>query len=60
MRKISETKTVYYVIVEKMEVPIDTTDEEIDNILMSKAILSDVSTEGKDYMWSYNDDLLYD
>jgi hypothetical protein len=55
-----KTKKVYYAIVEVMAVPIDATDADIDNILMDKATNNGTLTEGKDYMWSYNDDLLYD
>lgn len=54
------TKTVYYAIVEKMEVPINATDKDIDDILVRKATNNGTLDEGKDYMWSYDDDLLYD
>ena len=54
------TKTIYYAIVEKMEVPVDATDKDIDDILMVLATNNGTLDEGKDYMWSHNDDLLYD
>lgn len=53
-------KKVYYAIVEYMEVPDDATDAQIDEILIIKATENGTLDEGKDYMWSYNDDLLYD
>lgn len=53
-------KRVYYAIVEVMEVPDDFTDAQIDELLMIKATKNGTLDEGKDYMWSYNDDLLYD
>jgi hypothetical protein len=53
-------KKVYYAIVEVMEVPDDATDKDIDDILMIKATKNGALDEGKDYMWSHNDDLLYD
>ena len=53
-------KKVYYAIVEVMEVPDDFTDAQIDELLMIKATKNGTLDEGKDYMWSYNDDLLYD
>lgn len=53
-------KKVYYAIVEVMEVSDDATDQDIDNILMVKATENGTLDEGKDYMWSYNNDLLYD
>ena len=51
-------KKVYYAIVEVMEVPDETTDEEIDDILMHIATQNGTLDEGKDYMWSYDDNLL--
>lgn len=51
-------KTIYYAIIEKMEVPIDFTDKQIDAILMIKATNNGSLDEGKDYIWSYKDDLL--
>ena len=53
-------KKIWYAIVETMEVPDNATDEEIDDILMRLATDNGTLEEGKDYMWSYNDDLLYD
>ena len=52
-------KTVYYAIIEKMEVPESLTDDEIDDILMVKATNNGTLDDGKDYIWSY-DDLLKD
>ena len=52
-------KTVYYAIIEKMEVPASLTENEIDDILMVKATNNGTLEEGKDYIWSY-DDLLKD
>ena len=54
-----KTKTLYYAIVEKMEVPIDATNDLIDDILMRKVTNNGTLDEGKDYIWSYKDDLLY-
>ena len=51
-------KKVYYAIVEVMEVPDETTDEEVDDILMHIATQNGTLDEGKDYMWSYDDNLL--
>lgn len=51
-------KKVYYAIVEVMEVPDETTDEEVDDILMHIATQNGTLEEGKDYMWSYDDNLL--
>ena len=51
-------KKVYYAIVEVMEVPAETTDEEVDDILMHIATQNGTLDEGKDYMWSYDDNLL--
>ena len=56
--KEKQTKTIYYAIVEKMEVPIDATDEYIDNILVRKATNNGTLDEGKDYVWSDRDNLL--
>lgn len=52
-------KKVYYAIIECMEVPDDATDEQIDDILMILATDNGTLDEGKDYMWSYEDNLLY-
>ena len=52
-------KTVYYAIIEKMEVPESLTEDEIDDILMVKATNNGTLDAGKDYIWSY-DDLLKD
>ena len=51
-------KKIWYAIVETMEVPDDTTDEEIDDILMHIATKDGTLDEGKDYMWSDRDNLL--
>lgn len=51
-------KKVYYAIVEVMEVPDEATDEEVDDILMHIATQNGTLDEGKDYMWSYDDNLL--
>ena len=51
-------KKVYYAIVEVMEVPDETTDAEVDDILMHIATQNGTLDEGKDYMWSYDDNLL--
>ena len=51
-------KKVYYAIVEVMEVPDETTDEEVDDILMHIATQNGTLDEGKDYMWTYDDNLL--
>lgn len=51
-------KKVYYAIVEVMEVPDETPDEEVDDILMHIATQNGTLDEGKDYMWSYDDNLL--
>ena len=52
-------KKIWYAIVETMEVPDDATDEEIDDILMTLATENGTLDEGKDYMWSDKDNLLY-
>jgi hypothetical protein len=59
--KIKEIKRkkVYYAVVEEMEVLANMTDDQIDNILMHMATKNGTLDEGKDYMWSYKDDLLY-
>lgn len=46
-------KKIYYCIVENIEVEEDLTDEEIDCLI---AEMSDA----KDYVWSYEDNLLYE
>lgn len=56
--KAKQTKTIYYAIVEKMEVPIDATDDDIDDILVRKATNNGTLAEGKDYIWSDKDILL--
>ena len=53
-------KKIWYAIVETIEVPDEATDEEIDDILVALATKNGTLDEGRDYMWSYNDDLLYD
>ena len=58
--KKKHTKTVYYAIVEKMEVPIDATDDDIEDILVRKATNNGTLNYGKDYMWSYTDNLLHE
>lgn len=49
-----QTKTIYYAIIEKMEVPANATDDEIDDILVRLATNNGTLEEGKDYMWSEN------
>lgn len=44
-------KTIYYAIVQKMEVPDNMTDEEIDQKIFEMS-------PGSDYMWSEKDNLL--
>jgi hypothetical protein len=56
--KAKQTKTIYYAIVEKMEVPIYATDDDIDDILVRKATNNGTLVEGKDYIWSEKDILL--
>ena len=47
----NKTKTIYYAFVQKMEVPENLTDEEIDDLIFKKI------TPGADYMWSDKPDL---
>ena len=47
----NNTKTIYYAFVQKMEVPENLTDEEIDDLIFKKI------TPGADYMWSDKSDL---
>ena len=60
LKEREKMKKIWYVIVETMEVPDDATDQDIDDILMVLATNNGTLDEGKDYMWSHNDDLLYD
>ena len=53
-------KKIWYAIVETIEVPDNTTDEEIDNIIAGIATQNGTLKEGKDYMWSDKDNLLYE
>lgn len=53
-------KKIWYAIVETMEVPDDMTDEQIDELLMIKATENGTLDEGKDYMWSDRDNLLFE
>lgn len=53
-------KKIWYAIVETIEVPDNTTDEEIDNIIADIATQNGTLEEGKDYMWSDKDNLLYE
>ena len=53
-------KKVWYAIVETIEVSDDATDEEIDDIIAGIATQNGTLEEGKDYMWSDKDNLLYD
>lgn len=53
-------KKIWYAIVETIEVPDNTTDEEIDNIIAGIATQNGTLEEGKDYMWSDKDNLLYE
>lgn len=57
--KAKKTKTIYYAIINKIEVPANFTDEQIDNILMIKATKNGTLEEGRDYIWSDKDDLLF-
>lgn len=53
-------KKIWYAVVETIEVPDNTTDEEIDNIIAGIATQNGTLEEGKDYMWSDKDNLLYE
>ena len=53
-------KKIWYAIVETIEVPDNTTNEEIDNIIAGIATQNGTLEEGKDYMWSDKDNLLYE
>ncbi|MBQ5802763.1 MAG: hypothetical protein IIW25_00855, partial [Bacteroidales bacterium] len=53
-------KKIWYAIVETIEVPDNATDEEIDNIIAGIATQNGTLEEGKDYMWSDKDNLLYE
>lgn len=46
-------KKIYYTIVEEVEVDESLSNEEIDGIIAEKA-------NGKDYMWSEDDNLLFE
>jgi hypothetical protein len=48
---VRNTKTIYYAIVQKLEVPVDATEKEIDDIVCQQL------TEPADYMWSDEPDL---
>ena len=53
-------KKIWYAIVETIEVPDEATDDEIDNIIVAIATENGTLSEGKDYMWSDKDNLLYE
>lgn len=53
-------KKIWYAIVETIEVPDNATDEEIDDIIAGIATQNGTLTEGKDYMWSDKDNLLFE
>lgn len=53
-------KRIWYAIVETIEVPDDATDDEIDDIIVRIATENGALDEGRDYMWSDKDNLLYD
>ena len=50
-KKNNKTKTIYYALVQKMEVPENLTDKEIDDFVFKKI------AHGTDYMWSDKPDL---
>lgn len=53
-------KKIWYAIVETIEVPDNATDEEIDDIIAGIATQNGTLTEGRDYMWSDKDNLLFE
>lgn len=53
-------KKIWYAIVQTIEVPDDATDDEIDDIIVAIATENGTLDEGRDYMWSNKDNLLYD
>lgn len=53
-------KKIWYAIVETIEVPDNATDEEIDDVIAGIATQNGTLTEGKDYMWSDKDNLLFE
>lgn len=53
-------KKIWYAIVETIEVPDDATDQEIDDIIAGIATNNGTLDEGKDYMWSDRDNLLFE
>lgn len=53
-------KKIWYAVVETIEVPDNATDEEIDDIIANIATQNGTLDEGKDYMWSDKDNLLYE
>ncbi len=53
-------KKIWYAIVETIEVPDNATDQEIDDIIASIATENGTLEEGKDYMWSDKDNLLFE
>lgn len=53
-------KKIWYAVVETIEVPDNMTDEEIDNLIAGIATQNGTLEEGKDYMWSDKDNLLYE
>ncbi len=50
-KKNKKTKTIYYAFVQKMEVPENLTEKEIDDFVFKKI------KAGADYMWSEEPDL---
>jgi hypothetical protein len=53
-------KKIWYAIVETIEVPDNATDQEIDDIIANIATENGTLEDGKDYMWSDKDNLLYE
>ena len=55
MKLKKETKTIYYAFVQKFEVPDNTTNEEIDDLVFGSVMTQ--AKEPTDYMWSEESDL---
>jgi hypothetical protein len=53
-------KKIWYAIVETIEVPDNATDQEVDDIIANIATENGTLEDGKDYMWSDKDNLLYE
>lgn len=49
-------KTIYYAFVQTFEVPDDTTEEEIDNLVFNRVFLENCEKPA-DYMWAETSDL---